>query len=316
MFHTATDLFGPFSIKDSVRRRVHGKCYGVIFVCLASRAIHLDIVENYSTDAFLGALKRFVSIRGFPNTMHSDNGTQLTCANKQLRDITKNLNMKDICKFGSNEGMTWSFNKAGDAPWLNASCESLLRLVKNGLSKSMGDSVLTFSELQTVMFEVSNLINSRPIGHKPGNVIEYGTYLCPNDFILGRNNNHAPEGMFDIKSDYSKRLKFVQDIINNFWKRWIRDYWHTLIIRKKWHVVKRNITPKDIVLVKDTNALKGNWKIAEVVSVDAGRDGLVRTASLRYKLYQPGVSYSGLKDKIMIRSVHRLVVLIPAEERN
>ena len=111
------------------------------------------------------------------------------------------------------------------------------------------------------------------------------------------------------------KAKFVQDIINNFWKRWMRDYWHTLIIRKKWHVVKRNIRPKDIVLVKDTNALN-NWKIAEVVSVDAGRDGLVRTASLRYKLYQPGESYSGLKDKIMIRSVHRLVVLIPMEERN
>ena len=260
-FHTATDLFGPLPIKDTVRRRVHGKCYGVIFVCLSSRAVYLDIVENYSTDAFIGALKRFVSIRGFPNTLHSDNGTQLTCANKQLRDITNNFNMEEIGKFGSNEGMTWSFNKAGDAPWLNASCESLLRLVKNGLLKSMGDSVLTFAELQTVMYEVSNLINSRPIGRKPGNSMEDGSYLCPNDFLLGRNNNVSPRGTFDLKSSYSKRLKFVQSIVNNFWKRWMRDYWHTMIVRKKWHVVKRNVRPKDIVLIKDSNAIKGIWKI-------------------------------------------------------
>ena len=314
-FHTATDLFGPLPIKDSVRRRVHGKCYGVIFVCLSSRAIYLDIVENYSTDAFLGALKRFVSIRGFPSTLHSDNGTQLTCANKQLRDITNNFNMKEVCKFGSNEGMSWSFNKAGDAPWLNASCESLLRLVKNGLLKSMGDSVLTFAELQTVMYEVSNLINSRPIGRKPGSSIDDGSYLCPNDFLLGRNNNSAPGGTFDLKSNYSKRLKFVQSIVNNFWKRWMRDYWHTMVVRKKWHVVKRNVCPKDIVLVKDSNAVKGIWKIAEVISVDVGRDGLVRTVTLRYKICQPGISYKGSKDKMMERSVHRLVILIPVEER-
>ena len=314
-FHTATDLFGPLTIKDSVRRRIHGKCYGVIFVCLSSRAMYLDIVENYSTDAFLGALKRFVSIRGFPSTLHSDNGTQLTCANKQLRDVTKNFDMKEVCKFGSNEGMTWSFNKAGDAPWLNASCESLLRLVKKGLLKSMGDSVLTFAELQTVMFEVSNLLNSRPIGRKPGNSIDEGSYLCPNDFLLGRNNSSAPRGTFDLKSNYNKRLRFVQSIVNNFWKRWMRDYWHTMVVRKKWHVVKRNVSPKDIVLVKDSNTLKGTWKIAEVISVDVGRDGLVRTATLRYKIGQPGVSYKGVKDRIMERSVHRLVILIPVEER-
>ena len=95
----------------------------------------------------------------------------------------------------------------------------------------------------------------------------------------------------------------------------MRDYWHTMVVRKKWHVVKRNVSPKDIVLVKDSNTLKGTWKIAEVISVDVGRDGLVRTATLRYKIGQPGASYKGVKDRIMERSVHRLVILIPVEER-
>ena len=315
-FHTATDLFGPLTIKDSVRRRVHGKCYGVIFVCLASRAIHLEIAENYSTDAFLSALKRFVSIRGFPGTLHSDNGTQLTSANKQLKDITKSFDMSKIKNFGSNEGMTWSFNKAGDAPWLNASCESIIKLVKKGLVMSMGDSVLTFAELQTIMYEVSNLINSRPIGRKPGYSIEDGTYLCPNDFLLGRNNNRVPDGTFDLHCSYSKRLKFAQDTINNFWKRWMRDYWHTLLVRKKWHVTKRNVTVGDIVLVKDANVLKGTWKLAEVITADGGRDDLVRNVKLRYKICKPGRDYEGTKDKVMDRSVHRLIVLIPVEERS
>ena len=68
--------------------------------------------------------------------------------------------------------------------------------------------------------------------------------------------------------------------------------------------------------MKDTNTLKGNWKIAEVISVDMGRDKLVRTVKLGYKVCKPGVTYTGQKDKVMDRSVHRLVVLVPAEERN
>ena len=85
VFHNcATDIFGPFMIRDAVRRRVKGKGYGVIFTCLSTRAVHLELAESYDTDAFLGALRRFSSIRGYPATMHSDNGSQLVAANKEL----------------------------------------------------------------------------------------------------------------------------------------------------------------------------------------------------------------------------------------
>ena len=108
----------------------------------------MDTPDNYSTEAFLGALKRFVSIRGYPNITHCDNGSQLVAANKKLREIGKGLDVNAIYKFGGKERVQWSFNKSGDAPWLNGACESLIRLVKNGISKFVVDSILTFSELQ------------------------------------------------------------------------------------------------------------------------------------------------------------------------
>lgn len=228
-YHTAVDLFGPFVIKDAVRRRVRGKCFGVIFTCLVSRAVHLDITENYSTEAFLGSLRRFVSIRGYPQTIHSDNGTQLVAANKELREIAKSLDLDAISRFGNNDGIKWSFNKSSDAPWLNGACESLIRLVKNGISRSIGDSVLTFSELQTVVYEVANLLNSRPIGIKPGYDLELGVYLCPNDLLLGHNNMEVPHGIFSNEADHKGRMDFIQSIVSSFWKRWQRDYFPTLI---------------------------------------------------------------------------------------
>ena len=82
----------------------------------ASRAVYLDLAEGYDTENFLMTLRRFVSIRGFPKRMHSDGGTQLVAANKELRTMTKNWNMTQIAEFGNSFGMSWTFNKSADAP--------------------------------------------------------------------------------------------------------------------------------------------------------------------------------------------------------
>ena len=150
-YHCATDLFGPLAIRDSVKRRTHGKCFGVIFTCLSSRAIHLEVAESCSTDAFLGAFRRFAILRGFPASMHSDNATQLIAANKELIEISKAINTTAVGVFAAKHRMDWTFNRSSDAPWLNASCESLIKSVKVSLQKAINDSVLTFAEIQTVM---------------------------------------------------------------------------------------------------------------------------------------------------------------------
>lgn len=314
-YHTATDLFGPFTIKDAVKRRTRGKCFGVIYTCLTTRAVHLDIAENYSTEAFLGTFRRFVSIRGYPCTMHSDNGPQLVAANKELRDVSREFDLNSIPKFGSNKGVKWEFNKSSDAPWLNGACESLIRLVKSGLLRAVGDSVLTFSELQTTMYEVASLLNNRPIGMKPGYNIELGVYLCPNDLLLGHNNLPVPTGAYATNEDPRRRLEFIQSIVSSFWKKWQRDYFPTLFIRQKWHVERRNIRVGDIVLVQDPNPVRGKWKLAQVSKVEESRDGVVREVKLRYKMCKPGNHYQGTKYKTINRSVHRLVVLLPVEEQ-
>jgi hypothetical protein len=83
---TAVDLFGPLQYKDMVRKRVTGKGWGVIFVCTASSAIHLELTESYSTDSFLQALRRFMCLHGTPHTMISDMGEKLVAGARQVAD--------------------------------------------------------------------------------------------------------------------------------------------------------------------------------------------------------------------------------------
>ena len=90
-FTTSVDYFGPFTIREEVQKRIRGKCYGVIFPCFTSLAMYVDISRDYSTDSFLQVLRRFACVRGWPNKMYSDNGSQLVRASKELRKVIADL---------------------------------------------------------------------------------------------------------------------------------------------------------------------------------------------------------------------------------
>ena len=180
---TAVDLFGPFRIRGEVQKRTTGKAYGVIFNCLSTRAVHVDLAPNYSTEKFLMVLRRFVSLRGYPAKMISDNGTQLTAANEELKKVVASWDWDELAAFGATKGMEWKFVPA-DAPWQNGASEALVKSVKKAITVAVGESVMTFSELQTVCYEAANLVNERPVGRHPTSP-EDGTYLYPNDLLLG-----------------------------------------------------------------------------------------------------------------------------------
>ncbi|XP_068223879.1 uncharacterized protein [Palaemon carinicauda] len=301
--YTALDLYGPFFIRDTVKGRTKGKAYGVIFNCLSTRAVHLDLIEGYSAKDFLDGLRRFVSLRGCPKEIYSDRGTQLTAAEKELRNATEIFKIK------------WIFNASADAPWQNGVSESLIKSVKRSLTIAIGDNILTFSKLQTTLYEIANLLNERPIGIKPGCDPELGRYLCPNDLLLGRTQNAVLKGEFERFPSHESRLKFHEGITDTFWRKWMRDFFPTMLIRQKWHVEKRNLQVGDLVLFQDSNVVRGNWKLAEVLLADKGKDKKVRNVTLRYKPIKSGITYKGERDVIVKRSAHRIVVILPIEER-
>ena len=312
---TAIDLFGPFKIRDEVKKRTTGKAYGVIFNCLSTRAVHVDLASDYSTEKFLMVLRRFASIRGYPSKPYSDNGPQLVAANEELKNIVKGWNQEELKEFDVMEGFKWDFAPA-DAPWQNGVSEALVKSVKRAITAAISDHVMTFSELQTVCFEVANLLNERPIGRHPTSPDD-GTYLCPNDLLLGRATSRIPSGPFRETSNPRQRFEFVQNVVNYFWKKWTRDYFPSLLIQPKWHTAQRNLREGDVVLIQDANQIRGQWKLGVVVKTFPREDGRVRRVQVQYKNPKPGEAvneYHGRGFVTVERAVNKLVVLVPKEE--
>lgn len=139
--------------------------------------------------------------------------------------------------------------------------------------------------------------------------------MCPNDLILGRTSIKVPSGTWTNTIDPKPGLEFIQNIVANFWKRWQRDYFPTLVVRKKWHVSKRNVVPGDTVLLQDSNTVVQKWKLAQIVEATPSQNGKVRNVTVRYKNPKPDMKYEGEPDMMVKRSVHKLVVLLPAEEQ-
>ena len=154
-----------------------------------------------------------------------------------------------------------------------------------------------------------NLINERPIGTHPKSP-EDGTYLCPNDLLLGRATSRVPSGPFREYSNLKQRFSFIQSIIDSFWKKWTQDYFPSLIIRQKWHTCKRNVRVNDIVLFQEANQIRGSWKLGRVSEVYPGKDGNVRNVDVKHKLNVDSQNFT-----IVRRAVQRLVVVLPAEEQ-
>ena len=193
--------------------------------------------------------------------------------------------------------------KSSDAPWENGCSVALIKSTKRNIVSSISVHISNFSVLQTVVFEVSNLLNERPIGTKT-NYPNEGSYLCPNDLLLGRASTRITIGKWDCSNNPRRRWEFIQSIINTYWKKWMRDYFFTLILCQKWHVERRNLQIGDVVLVQDADAIRGHWKLAEVSKANPGSDGKVRDVELRYKIQDTENNYKGLDDKIIRRSAH------------
>ena len=298
------DYFGPFEIVGEVQKRVRGKGYGLLFVDDASRAVHAEVAQNYSTDAFLQALRRFASIRGWPQSIHSDNGTQLVGAANELKKTIASLNVEEVKSCGPASEISWSFSPA-DAPWQNGSTEALVKSVKRALNVVLAGNLCTFAEMQTVVYEAAQLVNQRPIGRNPLTPHD-GTYLCPNDLLLGRSSNKAPQGPFEEYSSAKKRLNFIQEIVSRFWKKWTREIFPNLVVEPKWHTEQRNLEVNDVVMIQDANPIRGEWTLGVVEEIADSKDGRVRNVIVMYK--------NGDTPMRVRRAVQRLIVIVPASD--
>jgi transposase InsO family protein len=132
---TAVDLFGPFEIGLARNRKT--KRWGVLFTCMVTRAVFLEIVPSFSTSDFLLALRKFISLYRKPELIHSDNGTNFVGAERELRGAVEEMYASQaIPDFMKRVSIKWTFQPPR-TPHFGGVHESLVRSTKKALYNAL-----------------------------------------------------------------------------------------------------------------------------------------------------------------------------------
>ena len=279
----AVDYFGPFSIKEG---RKEMKRYGVLFTCLASRAIHLETSTSLETDAFINALRRFICRRGPIRQLRSDQGTNFVGAKHELKAALAELDHERIKAELLQKNCDW-FAFAMNVPsssHMGGVWERQIRTVRSVLSPLLQNNGLQLDDesLRTFMCEVEAIINSRPLTvdllNDPGSL----SPLTPNHLLTMKTKVVlSPPGVFPAADKFCrKRWRRVQHLANEFWSRWRKEYLLSLQQRQKWTMSRKDVGVDDIMIIKDDNTPSSHWQLARDCAVNRSSDGRVCTVKL------------------------------------
>lgn len=282
--HTGIDCAGPIDLRMSKGRGAKSyKGYITLFICLGTKAVHIEAVSDMSTPAFLAAYRRFCSRRGYPQHCYSDNGTNFVGASKIIRkDAGAHLlNIStDIINEVTMQGSVWHFIPPA-APHFGGLWEAGIKSIKQHFKRIIGHSTLTFEELSTLLNQIEACLNSRPICPTTSDPSD-NSALTPGHFLIGDALLAPPEGTSDsINTNILTRWQLVQKLKNDFWNRWQREYLIRLQQRPKWATKRPNVAKNDLVLVIEDNLPPSRWIMGRVLETHAGTDGMVRVATIR-----------------------------------
>ncbi|XP_049329531.1 uncharacterized protein LOC125794101 [Astyanax mexicanus] len=294
--HVGVDYFGPIEVR---RGRGMAKRYGVIFTCLTTRAVHLEVAHSMDTDSCVNAFRRFISRRGQVKELRSDNGTNLISAEKELRDALKRWNMDQIERSLIQKGVKWTFNPPAGAHH-GGIWERIIRMVKRILSSITNQQSLDDEGLVTVMCEVESILNSRPlttVSNDPNDLEP----LTPNHLLQLKVQPVLPPGTFKLEDLYARRRwRQIQYIADLFWTRWIQEYVPLMQERSKWSRIRPNFCVGDIVVIADPTAPRGSWVMGRVIEAIADSKGLVRSVRLQTRTNQ------------LLRPISKIYLLVKA----
>jgi hypothetical protein len=252
--NSGVDFGGPVYLKEGRgrgKRTVKG--YIALFVCFATKALHLELVGDLSSQSFLGALKRFISRRGHVANLYSDNGTNFVGARNELSELGEMLKSqkfeRDVIDRLADRTVRWHFIPP-HSPHHGGIWEAGIRSVKSHLKRVIGLTSLTYEEMHTVLTQIEACLNSRPltpISNDPNDLIA----LSPSHFLIGDLLTAPVEhDVTPLPINRLSRWQYVEQLRQHFWKRWSVDYLTQLQPRRKWNQRLPNIEVGELAVIK------------------------------------------------------------------
>lgn len=283
---SGVDYAGPVILKLYPGRcQRTSKAYICLFVCTATKAIHLELVSDYSTNAFLASFRRFTSRRGYCSDLWSDCATNFVGASKELDCMFKNRKSKvvgEIAELLANDNTTWHFIPPG-SPHFGGLWEAGVKSVKAHLKRVIGEARLTFEEYSTLLVQVEACVNSRPLT-LPSSSLDDISPITPGHFLIGEAPITVPEdNLEEVSLSPLNRWQLMQRMLHTLWSRWSTEYLCTLQNRYKWSTKSAEPDIGTVVLVKDERLPPGKWLLGKIVKKHPGKDGLTRVVTLKMK---------------------------------
>ncbi|CAB4027066.1 Gypsy retrotransposon integrase 1 [Paramuricea clavata] len=249
------------------------KRYLLVFVCMMTRAVHIEVTVDKSTKSTVLAFTRFQARFGTPKLVNTDNAGNFLEMSKQLEELKRELVENEI---------EWIFNPP-KAAWFGGHFEIFISLIKKAIFKSIPDIniCLNDEELLTLMAEIQRIINTRPLQYVSADGNE--SILTPAHFMIGSEITSDILLPKSVSKDPKKRYTHLLKYLTNVWKKLSYEYLPSLNMRQKWHKEGNQFGIGDVVLIKDINSKKGHWPIAIIQNLEKGKDGISRIATLRSK---------------------------------
>lgn len=278
------DYAGPFQIKhlDKDGSLVSlEKSWIAVFVCMKTRAVHLDVVPDLTSNSFIACYERFVARRGHCYKMFSDNGTSFVGAEKEIARAYLKWRADGILDEIGNRNTEWKFMTPA-APHQGGIYEGAVKSMKFHMKRIIGAKTNEYNQFQTLLCGIEAVLNSRPIAPLTDDPNDYQA-LTPGHFIIGEPLIAPPAFRYLNENKPSERQMWAERIkmMENFWIRWKEEYLVTLQERKKWRRQTENVKVGQMVVMRDENSPPTHWRLGRIVELLPGQDGLVRNVVVK-----------------------------------
>lgn len=232
-----------------------------------------------STPTFLAAFHRFVSRRGCPLHLYSDNGTTFVGASRILEREFIHAARAGTESNYAHQSLSWHFIPPG-APHMGGLWEAGVKSFKSHFRKFAGSFKFTFEEFSTILSRIEACLNSRPLSPISSDPNDFAA-LTPGHFLIGTPilapiDPRIEESPVSILNRW-QRLKAIHQ---SFCVRWKNEYLRELQKRVKWQSSEKNIEENTLVVIQDDNLPPNVWRLGRVCKTYFGTDRRVRVADV------------------------------------
>ena len=277
---TGIDLTGHFFVKFGTTTV---KMYILCFTCLNIRALHLELLPSMTCESILMAFTRFAGIYCIPSIVYSDNASSFLKTLKILAESFNDNSFESYLQKNDIKHHTIPLY----ASWAGAAWERMIRTLKSCLYKSLGKRKIEYFHLLTLLSEIKDAINNRPLTYQDSD--NDLSAITPNDFLkVSPNKSLVLSTSQDLVSpshkDLVENLELREKLFDSFKEKWFTEYLTSLrefdrdLHEKNW---SNRISIGDIVLIGSETTIKPFWHMACVIAVIPGADDRIRTVKVR-----------------------------------